>query len=82
MPCCSVEQPFKSTTPTCDCLLGSLVCTIESGQRVCLCVYGTENAVPFLDDTLYSVFYTKTDYDVSCLAMEYNGIKDVCECVL
>ena len=33
-------------------------------------LYGTENAVPFLEDTLYSVFYTKTDYDVSCLAME------------
>ena len=28
---------------------------------------------------MYSVFYTKTDYDVSCLAMEWrsNGIKDV-----
>ena len=47
-----IEQPFKSTTPTCDCLLGSLVCTIENDQQVCLGVYGTENAVPFLEDNM------------------------------
>ena len=44
--------------------------TIGSGQQVCFGIYGTENAVPFLEDTLYSVFYTKTDFDVSCLAIE------------
>ena len=56
-----------------------MVCTIESGQHVCLDIHGTENAVPFLQDILYSGFCTKTDYDVSCLAMEWrsNGVKDV-----
>ena len=55
------------------------MCTIESGQHVCLGIHGTENAVPFLQDILYSGFCTKTDYDVSCLAMEWrsNGVKDV-----
>ena len=55
------------------------MCTIESGQHVCLGINGTENAVPFLQDILYSGFCTKTDYDVSCLAMEWrpNGVKDV-----
>ena len=50
--------------------LGPWCAPQKSGQQVCLGIYGTENAVPFLEDTLYSVFYTKTDYDVSCLAME------------
>ena len=55
------------------------MCTIQGGQYVCLGIHGTENAVPFLKDILYSGFCTKTDYDVSCLAMEWrsNGVKDV-----
>ena len=56
-----------------------MVCTIQSGQHVCLGIHGTENAVPFLQDILYRCFCTKTDYDVSCLAMEWrsNSVKYV-----